>query len=402
MSEADSPKPWQHRREAPLPRARERPHVTPAPVPAEPSVARGRGVAPAPENYVGAFEKPRHVPAPAPADTVVLHQRGVAPAPEHYAGAFEKPRYVPAPAPAPDAPRAAYASPADDLPAWLPGAAALEHRRAAAARAAAGLPPDPDPPAGPTILEAENLVISYGRRKSPAVSGVSFTLGRGECLGLVGTSGCGKSSVARALVGLERLAAGRILWDGVDIAHFDARHRREYRRHVQLIFQDTLGALNPRMRIGACLEEVLAVHRHDRYPTRSARRQRALELLGRVELPAELADRYPHELSGGQRQRIGIARALAAEPDVLIADEPVSALDVAVQAQILRMLARLLRETRASMLFISHDLAVVRCLCPRAIVMQQGVIVEEGSTETLFSHPQHPFTRALLESVPKL
>ena len=170
---------------------------------------------------------------------------------------------------------------------------------------------------------------------------------------------------------------------------------------MQLVFQDTLGALQPRMRCGAAVEEALAVHRAEAYPTREARRKRVRELFETVELAAEAADRYPHELSGGQRQRVGIARALAVEPRVLVADEPVSALDVAVQAQLLRTLRRLLDATGLAMLFVSHDLAVVRCLCPRALVMDAGRIVEEGPTDALFSAPRTAFTRELLAAVPR-
>ena len=254
----------------------------------------------------------------------------------------------------------------------------------------------------PPLLACEGLCVRYAPRAPFAAEDVTLSIGEGECLGLVGGSGCGKSTVARALVGLEPAAAGRVLWRGADIAAMDAAARREYRRAVQLVFQDALGALDPRMRAGDAIGEALLVHRREAYPTREARRGRVRELLSRVELPPETADRYPHELSGGQRQRVGIARALAVEPRVLLADEPVSALDVAVQAQLLRTLRRLLDETGLAMLFVSHDLAVVRCLCPRAVVMDRGRVVEAGPTAELFSHPRAPFTRELLDAVPRL
>ena len=265
---------------------------------------------------------------------------------------------------------------------------------------------DDFPPAkengAPPPLACEGLCVRYAPRGPFAAEDVSFSLGEGECLGLVGGSGCGKSTVARALVGLERPAAGRVLWRGRDVAAMPPAERRGFRRAVQLVFQDTLGALDPRMRAGDAVGEALLVHRRDAFPTRDSRRARVRELFERVELPAELADRWPHELSGGQRQRVGIARALAAEPLVLLADEPVSALDVAVQAQLLRTLARLLRGTGLAMLFVSHDLAVVRCLCPRAVVMDRGRVVESGPTAELFSNPRSPFTRELLGAVPRL
>ena len=260
----------------------------------------------------------------------------------------------------------------------------------------------PKETAAPPLLACEGLCVRYAPRGPFAAEDVSFAVGEGECLGLVGGSGCGKSTVARALVGLEKPAAGRVLWRGRDVAAMDADERRGFRRAVQLVFQDALGALDPRMRAGDAIGEALLVHRREAYPTREARRGRVRELLSRVELPPETADRYPHELSGGQRQRVGIARALAAEPRVLLADEPVSALDVAVQAQLLRTLKRLLDETGLAMLFVSHDLAVVRCLCPRAIVMDRGRVVEAGPTAELFSNPRSPFTRELLGAVPRL
>lgn len=251
------------------------------------------------------------------------------------------------------------------------------------------------------LLAAEGLTVRYRGAARPAAADVSLAVSPGECVGLVGGSGCGKSTVARTLVGLEKPSAGRVLWRGRDVAAFGRAERLDWRRGVQLVFQDTLGALQPRMRTGAAVEEALKVHRADAYPTREARRGRVRELFEMVELPAEAAERYPHELSGGQRQRVGIARALAVEPRVLLADEPVSALDVAVQAQLLRTLRRLLDATGLAMLFISHDLAVVRCLCPRAIVMDAGRVVEEGPTATLFSTPDTATVRELLAAVPR-
>lgn len=251
------------------------------------------------------------------------------------------------------------------------------------------------------LLSVDHLTISYARRKPPAVRDVSFSIFAGECVGLVGTSGCGKSTIARTLVGLEKPTAGEIRWRGKCLAGFSQEERRAYCRRVQLIFQDTLGALNPRMRVGESLDEVLRVHRAAELPDREARRACVAALLERVELAPALAERYPHEISGGQRQRIGIARALAVKPDLILADEPVSALDVAVQAQVLEMLKKLLRETGISMLFISHDLAVVRSLCPRILVMQRGEIVECGATDEVYANPRHPFTKALLDAVPK-
>lgn len=250
------------------------------------------------------------------------------------------------------------------------------------------------------VIEVENLSVRYAGAPVPAVDGVSFSLERGECLGIVGGSGCGKSTTARVIVGLEKPSAGRIVWNSpggaVDVWKMTRPERAAYRRAVQIVFQDTLGALNPRMRIGAALDEVLRVHKRAECPTAAARAARAAELLERVELPAECATRYPHELSGGQRQRVGIARALAVEPGALIADEPVSALDVAVQSQILKLLRRLVDDSGMSLVFVSHDLAVVRCLCDRALVMERGRIVERGPSERLFSDPRHPFTRSLL------
>ncbi len=254
----------------------------------------------------------------------------------------------------------------------------------------------------PPLLAAENLVVRHHGAPTPTVRGVSFELREGECLGLVGASGCGKSTLARALVGLGIVEGGRVLWRGRDVAALSRTDMRTFRSQVQMVFQDASGALDRRMTVGAAIEEPLLVFFRRKFPTRAARRARVAKLLERVELPPDLASRYPHELSGGQRQRVGIARALAAEPRALLADEPLSALDVAVQAQLLRTLSRLLRETGLAMLFVSHDLAVVRCLCPRAMVMARGVIVESGPVEELFTAPRAQFTRELLDAVPRL
>ena len=256
-------------------------------------------------------------------------------------------------------------------------------------------------PAAP-LLSVEGLTVRYSRASRPAADNVSFDLFEGECLGLVGGSGCGKSTVARAIVGLETPESGRVSLLGRDLAAMGGAERREALRLVQMVFQDSSGALDPRMRAGDAVAEALLLHRRAAYPTRRSRAARVEELFSQVELDPSLARRWPHELSGGQRQRVSIARALACEPRVLLADEPVSALDVAVQAQLLRTLSELVSRTGTAMLFVSHDLAVVRCLCSRAVVMENGRVVESGPVDTLFSSPSAPFTRELLAAVPRL
>lgn len=261
---------------------------------------------------------------------------------------------------------------------------------------------------GESLLAVENLALALpdlaarrGMRQAPMVEilrGISFTLGRGGALGLVGESGSGKTSLGRTLIRLYQPTAGRILFDGIDITHLTEPELRPLRARMQLIFQDPLSALNPRQRIGSILLTPLAAF--GRLPPRAARRAAAAALLEQVGLPAAFVDRFPHELSGGQRQRIGIARAIALEPALVIADEIVSGLDVSSQAQILALLRRLRKELGLALIFISHDLSVVRVLCDRVMVLHAGAVVEEGPCAEVFAAPQHPYTRRLLAAAP--
>ena len=250
------------------------------------------------------------------------------------------------------------------------------------------------------LLEIQNLVVHYPRPGGPPVKAlqlVSLSIDAGESLGIVGESGCGKSTLAKAIVGLVQPQSGRILYDGADAVRPDRAGREQYCRHVQMVFQDAIGSLNPRMTVAAMLKELLHVHHLAAVrPPDDAVRQ----FLQQVGLPPEAASAYPRELSGGQCQRVSLARCLAMEPRVLVADEPVSALDVSVQARVLNLLRELQQRLGLALLLVSHDLAVVRTVCDRVCVLHDGVIVEQGSVADVLERPVHPYTRALLAAVP--
>ncbi len=237
------------------------------------------------------------------------------------------------------------------------------------------------------------------RRIVHAVNGVSLEIARGEVLGLVGESGCGKSTLAKTAIKLHEPTAGRIILDGEDITDHGFREMRPVRRKMQMIFQDPYASLNPRQRVRDIVAEP---YLEGAGITRAEGAERARDLLAKVGLGPEHADRYPHQFSGGQRQRIGIARAMSVQPDLIIADEPVSALDVSIQAQILNLMMDLKEEMGFSMLFITHDLSVVRHISDRIGVMYLGFLVETGPIEAIFENPKHPYTRALLASAPTL
>ena len=231
-----------------------------------------------------------------------------------------------------------------------------------------------------------------------AVDGVSFELRKGETLSLVGESGCGKSTTALAVLRMLSVTAGRIEFGGDDITHLAGKGMRPYRRRMQMVYQDPYGSLNPRMKVRDIIGEPLKIHRAQQ--SKSEYRNRVSQLMDIVGLLPGMIDRYPHEFSGGQRQRIGIARALALDPELLICDEAVSALDVSIQAQVINLLKKLQRELGLTYLFISHDLSVVRHVSDRIAVMYLGQIVETKGRDALFARPEHPYTRTLLDAVP--
>ena len=266
---------------------------------------------------------------------------------------------------------------------------------------------DADPSAREPLLRVEGLKVHFpvtsglfARReigRVRAVDGVSLTVAAGETLGLVGESGCGKSTTGLAILRMQPVTEGRIVFAGADITHASQNDLRPIRRRMQMVYQDPYGSLNPRMTVADIVAEPLVVHD---VGDRAARRERTAALLDLVGLRPEMASRYPHEFSGGQRQRIGIARALALEPALLICDEPVSALDVSIQAQVVNLLAELQSRLGLGMIFIAHDLAVVRHVSDRIAVMYLGRIVEVATRDQLHAHPLHPYTRALLAAIP--
>jgi oligopeptide/dipeptide ABC transporter ATP-binding protein len=258
---------------------------------------------------------------------------------------------------------------------------------------------------GSPLIEVENLtkhfsakagVFARGHQVVHAVEDVTLNVHKGETLGIVGESGCGKSTTARLMVRLIEPTAGTIRFEGTDITHWSRRRMRPLRQEMQIIFQDPYSSLNPRKSVGQIIGEPFAIHK-----TEGDSKTRVRELLARVGLNPEHYNRYPHEFSGGQRQRIGVARALALQPKLIVCDEPVSALDVSVQAQILNLLKDLQREFDLTYVFISHDLSVIRQVSDRIAVMYLGHVVELADSELLYEHPRHPYTAALLSAVPR-
>ncbi len=255
------------------------------------------------------------------------------------------------------------------------------------------------------LLEVRGLVKEFSRSRGlfaarsivRAVDGVSFAIEEGETFGLVGESGSGKTTTGRCILRLVEPTSGEVLFRGEDVLGFSRARLRHARRDMQIVFQDPYSSLNPRMRVGDIVEEPLIIHRIGAKPARRARVAELFDLVGLD--PSQLA-RYPHQFSGGQRQRIGLARALALNPSLVIADEPVSALDVSVQAQVINLLMDLQERLKLTYLFIAHDLRLVRHVCSRVAVMYLGRIVEMGTTDALFTAPAHPYTRALLSAIP--
>ncbi|MGV3345450.1 dipeptide ABC transporter ATP-binding subunit DppF [Enterobacteriaceae bacterium LUAb1] len=263
----------------------------------------------------------------------------------------------------------------------------------------------PDNP--PYLLQAVGLKKYYPVKRGifapeqqvKALDGVSFTLERGKTLAIVGESGCGKSTLGRLLTLIEAPTEGKLYWQGQDLLNPDRQAQKRRRQKIQIVFQNPYGSLNPRKKIGQIVEEPLLINTP---LSKAERREKALEMMARVGLKLEHYDRYPHMFSGGQRQRIAIARGLILNPDVLIADEPVSALDVSVRAQVLNLMMDLQQDLGLSYVFISHDLSVVEHIADEVMVMYLGRCVEKGSKEAIFSHPCHPYTQALLSATPRL
>lgn len=255
------------------------------------------------------------------------------------------------------------------------------------------------------LLDVRHLSKTFSRRKGlfgattivRAVDDVSFAIEKGETFGLVGESGSGKTTTGRCILRLIEPSAGEVLFDGRDVLKLSRGDLRRARRDMQIVFQDPYSSLNPRMRVADIVEEPLVIHK---LGTKTERRERVTRLFGLVGLNPDHLARYPHEFSGGQRQRIGLARALALNPSLIIADEPVSALDVSVQAQVVNLLMELQERLQLTYLFIAHDLRLVEHICSRVAVMYLGKIVEMGATATLFASPRHPYTRALLSAIP--
>ena len=249
------------------------------------------------------------------------------------------------------------------------------------------------------LLRVENLSKHFPTKTGSvkAVNGVTFDVKRGTIVGLVGESGSGKTTAGRCTLRLIEPSAGRLIFDGKDLVTLSDREMRSYRRRMQIVFQDPYSSLNPRMRVEEIIGEAIDTHR---LAKGAARRERIAELLTRVGLDPEHGQRYPHEFSGGQRQRIGIARALAVEPEFIVADEPVSALDVSVQAQVLNLIQDLQQSYGLTMLFIAHDLSVVEYLCDEVVVMYLGRVMERGPSRSLYAMPRHPYTQALLSAAP--
>lgn len=252
------------------------------------------------------------------------------------------------------------------------------------------------------LLKVEELRVTYraGRQKVDAVRGVSFEVARGRCLGVVGESGSGKSSLARAILGLEDDVTGRVEFDGKEVSTLGREEKRLFRRRAQMVFQDPIGSLNPRMKAGAALAEVLRVHGLAK--TRADASAQAAHWLGTVGMDAAYAGRFPHELSGGQRQRVNLARALCVGAEFLVADEPVSALDVSVQAQILNLLKSLQENKGITWMLIGHDLAVMRHMADEVLVMKAGEVVERGPADDVLAQPAHPYTKELLAAAPNV